>query len=158
MKHKLQKPAITPLRWEERALSDEVLQDLIQETLAKGVALRIHAKGQSMLPFIQSGDKLTIEPLGTSPISIGKVVLFYQPQSKRLLIHRIIARRKQCYLIKADNSGPDDDGWLTDEAVLGCVAAIERAGRKIRFGLGPERWLIAFLSKRALLTRITSFF
>ena len=35
--------------------------------------------------------------------------------------------------------------------ILGRVTRIERAGRRVRLGLGPERALIAVLSRRGLL-------
>jgi hypothetical protein len=151
LKQGQQKPVVTRRPWEDLTLPEENLKELIQATLDKGATLRMKAKGQSMLPFIHSGDKLTLEPLTQKKLSIGDVVLFCHPGRGNLMAHRIIARKQTSYLIKPDNSNLANDGWVPVEVIIGRVKGVERAEKKIRIGLGSERLLIAFLSKHGIL-------
>jgi len=107
-----------------------------------------------MKPFILDGDLLSIAPKSRKKPTTGRVAAFIKPGNKSLLVHRIIDRKNSSLLFKGDNSHQKMDGWVQVSQVLGCVTAIERNKRQIRFGLGIERYLIAFLSKHALLTRI----
>lgn len=138
---------------EEFILSGEVLVELLQATLAKGLPFRFEAKGFSMAPFIKGGDVLTVSPLCNSPITIGKPVAFIHPLTKHLAIHRVIARNGQRYLIKGDNVFKVD-GLVSQENILGYVSVIERNAKTISFGFGRERFIIAFLSRMRILNFI----
>ena len=46
----------------------------LEELLAAGTAVRFRAEGGSMDPAIRHGDVVTLEPLGTAPLSPGEVV------------------------------------------------------------------------------------
>ena len=61
------------------------------------------AHGTSMLPFIQDGTRLTIEPFQNPP-RIGDVVAFERAEGKELVIHRIVGKGVRGYLVKGDNS------------------------------------------------------
>ncbi len=71
-----------------------------------------------------------------------------------------IPRRSTECLIQGDNL-PTPDGWIPATALLGRVVSIERRGRRINLGLGPERGLLATLSRLGLLRpliRILAFY
>ncbi|HNW61079.1 MAG TPA: S24/S26 family peptidase [bacterium] len=123
--------------------------DLMTAVLEKGKPFRFQAAGASMAPFIRNGDVITIAPV-VGRISIGEVLAFRRPDGGKLAVHRVVARSRQGLLLKGDNSC-QSDGWVTPDSILGRVSRIEHRGHQVRIGLGPERHIIAWLSRRALL-------
>lgn len=85
-----------------------------------------------------------------SSIGFGQPVAFIQPETGRLVIHRVVGKSGNYYLIKGDNI-VNSDGLISKENILGCVTSVERNGKKLFPGLSPERFLIAFLSRWSLL-------
>ncbi len=103
-----------------------------------------------MHPFIRDGDVLTVSPCRGKRPRPGDVVAFRHPASQKLVIHRLIARLGNSCLIRGDGAS-QADGLTPWENVIGAVSRVERGGRPVRLGLGPERRLIAWLSRRDLL-------
>jgi len=144
------KPALFVKRGEELALSGHLLKELLRTVLDKGASFRFRAKGFSMSPFIKDGDVVTVAPmLGTVP-GLGDVVVFIHPRTGKLVIHRIVGKRADSYLIKGDNF-PEGDDFVPRANILGHVAKVERDRKEIFLGRGLERFLIAFLTRRRLL-------
>lgn len=85
---------------------------------------------------------------------MGKVAAFIQLESGRLVVHRIIGRRGDRYLIQGDNTAGQPDGWVVEQALLGIITRVERGGRRIYLGQGPERYMIAYLSRSGWLARL----
>ncbi|MBW6465125.1 MAG: S26 family signal peptidase [Brevefilum sp.] len=105
-----------------------------------------------MSPFIQDGDVITIAPLNNRKPSVGEVVAFIRPESGNLVVHRIVARYGDHVLIHGDDIPEFPDGIIPLHNILGSVIRNERNNRRIWLGLGPERVLIAWLSRVKLLT------
>jgi hypothetical protein len=103
-----------------------------------------------MHPFIRHGDTLTIAPLGDPGPRLGDVCAFAQPGSENLLIHRLISRRGTRCLFKGDALGSPDTA-VPAEALLGVVREVWREGQLAYAGLGPERLVLAVLSRWGLL-------
>jgi hypothetical protein len=122
------------------------LTEILSCSLLKNTPLRLKVRGFSMLPFIRDEDIVTISPLLNSSLALGFAVAFTHPQTGRLTIHRIIAKRGNFYLIKGDCINKAD-GLIPKKNILGTVTKIERNGKKVLLGLGPERILIAFLNR-----------
>ena len=132
------------------SLSGAALTDLLQAVVSRGSLFTLQAKGFSMSPFIRDGDVVTISPLhGASP-GVGDVVAFIHPTIKRVFIHRVVRKKGDSYILKGDNS-PEGDGPIRAAKILGLVTRAVRGNRRILLGLGPERLLIAFLSRKNLL-------
>jgi hypothetical protein len=128
-----------------------------------------------MSPFIKDGDVITIAPVrpshrnqhfrtpspipsgeapGVRTYGIGQVVAFVIPVDRKLVVHRIIGRHESRFLIQGDNlHGPVADMIHRDD-ILGRVVRIERGRKRVRLGLGPERYAIAVLSRAGLLLPI----
>ena len=128
-----------------------------------------------MTPFIRDGDVITIAPVqpsnrsprvatfspvppggksGVMTCGIGQVVAFFSPVNQRLVVHRIIGRHDSRFLIQGDSlSGPVAD-TVRPEDILGRVIRIERNRKRVWLGLGPERQVIAALSRAGLLLPI----
>ena len=128
------------------SIAGKDLVEILRDVLSKGVPFRLQAPGFSMSPFIKNGDIVTVTPLPDGSPRIGDVVAFIRPGAEKLIVHRVVWKKNGCFVIKGDNA-PDTDGLIPGTNILGCVKKIERRGKKIIFGLGPERFLIAFLSR-----------
>ncbi len=135
-------------------LSGEALIELMLAVHAKGLPFRFSAAGHSMAPFIRDRDVITVSPLASRKPGRGDVVAFIHPETKMLGIHRLLAFKGTRFLIQGDNMPETPDGMIRREAVLGRVTRVERGSQRVRFGLGPERRLIALLSHRGWLTVI----
>jgi len=132
-------------------VSGPALVDLLQAVLAKGAQFRFRAAGFSMAPLVKDGDVVTISPLQERPPGLGDVVAFIHPGSGKLCVHRVVRKKKDSFFIRGDNA-PVPDGLVRKADILGRVTALERNGRRIYLGLGPERVLIALLSGRGPLS------
>lgn len=135
---------------DEVHISSKDLSELLTSVLERQASFRFMAKGWSMSPFIKDGDIITISNLSDSIAGFGKPVAFICTHVKKLIVHRIISRNNNYYLIKGDRVFKPD-GLIPRENILGIVTKIERGGKNIIFGLGPERYLIAFLSRTKVL-------
>jgi hypothetical protein len=63
----------------------------------------------------------------------------------------VVGKKGEYFHIKGDNT-LDTDEPIPATNILGRVTGVERKGKEVFFGLGPERFLIAFLTKRGLLS------
>ena len=146
-----QRPA---MRKSGLSLSGKALIELMQAVHAKGLPFRFNAGGHSMAPFIKDGDVICISPLASRAPGRGDVVAFIHPETKLLCVHRVQSVNRDRFLIQGDNMPEKPDGMIPREAIVGRVTGVERAGRRVRLGLGPERLLLALLSRCGGLTVI----
>jgi signal peptidase I len=144
------KPALFTKKREELSLSSQQLEKLMRGVLGKGASFRFQVKGFSMSPFIKDGDVLTIAPVQGSAPGFGDVVVFTHPDTGRLIIHRIIGKKAGSFLAKGDNA-PEGDGLISRAFILGRVTKVGRNGKYISLGLGPDRFIIAFVIRAGLL-------
>ena len=135
----------------ELFLSGQALKELISNGFDKGASFRFRAKGFSMSPFIKDGDVITVAPLRGATPSFGDVVVSILPGRGKLVIHRVVGKRADSYLVKGDNVF-ESDGMVPEANILGYVRRVERDGKKISRGFGPEKVLIGFLTRSGLLS------
>ena len=135
----------------EKSISASSLEKLMDAVLERGKSFRFQAKGWSMSPFILDGDLISVVPISNSKLKTGDIVAYINPGSSKLVVHRIVSDQQNAYLIRGDNQDDQDSDIILPENILGRVMRIERAGRNIRLGLGPEKSLIAKLSRKGLL-------
>lgn len=136
----------------ELPLSGHALLELMRAVLARGLPFRFCARGWSMAPFIRDGDVITMSPLRRSPPGLGEVVAFVRPQTGNLVVHRVVARCRAASLVQGDAESGYPDPLVLQESLVGRVTRVERNGRDAWLGLGPERVLIAWLSRLGQLT------
>jgi hypothetical protein len=107
-----------------------------------------------MTPFIRDGDTLTIAPLENRRPRLGEVVAFSYPpeEGSKLVVHRVVGFRRGDFIVRGDGDGCVAE-IVSSGNVLGRVVRVERDGRYVRLGLGPERRLIAWLSRSRVLWR-----
>jgi len=133
-----------------RVIPNEQLTNLMIEVLDHGKSFRFQAKGGSMSPFIKDQDIITIKPIQPKSIHKGDVLAFFHPDQGKLYVHRVIANKKGMYLLKGD-SAHSTDGWVASDQIVGMVDGVERNGKGKKLGLGYEKHLIAFLSRKNIL-------
>lgn len=132
------------------ALSGVALSEIMGAVLKKGRPFRFRAGGWSMAPLIRDGDVITLAPLAAGAPRPGDVVAFVRPETGQLVVHRVVSRRGRVWRIRGDSNAAACDDLVPDENLLGRVTRIERQGRPVRMGLGPERRLIAWLSNAGI--------
>ena len=59
---------------ETKSLTKKSLKNLYLSLLQNGKSIYTYVWGGSMFPFIKSGDKLKIEPLGNRKIKVGDII------------------------------------------------------------------------------------
>ena len=155
LKSKRSKPLLYIRKGAELSLSGPALVELIRAVLDKGMSFRFRAKGFSMSPFIKDGDVVAVSPLHGILPSVGNIIAVIHPGTGRLVVHRLVGKRGYSFLIKGDNN-PDTDRPVFKTDILGCVKSVEREGKKVFIGLGPERFLIAFLTRMKLFILVLS--
>lgn len=133
----------------EQPLSGQALANVAGAILVRGAHFRFRARGWSMMPYIRDGDLLTLSPI-SGTLRLGDVVGFVHPPGDHLVVHRVVGRTVDGWLLRGD-SLPEGDGRVDQMHILGRVTRVERGGRVVRFGLGPERAVIAWLSSHGLL-------
>ncbi len=134
-------------------LKGESLKSLLKEVLRRGKKFRFETKGFSMQPFVRNGDVLTLAPLSGREIQIGDIVACEEPLSGKLIVHRVIRKRGNEYLVKGDNSYKAD-GCVQRDSIYGYVVRVERRGKAVSFSLGPEKYVIASVSRDLIGRRI----
>ncbi len=133
-------------------LSRSLLAGLLRLAADEGLPIRFQARGGSMRPFIRDGDTITVSPLPRPIPRFGDVVAFLHPVSGQVIVHRVICRRDGLFWTQGDSVGAGE-GPMERSHLLGHVSSLERAGRQHRLGLGPERALIAAVTRRSWLFR-----
>lgn len=137
----------------ELRLSGLKMVQMLKAVLEKGVPCRFRAKGSSMAPFIRNGDVITISPSFDSRIRLGDVGAFIRPIRGTLAVHRIVRKKGGYFLAKGDNKHNGNER-IPNANLLGLVTRVERDGKSVSIGLGPERYLISFLSRNGYLSPV----
>jgi hypothetical protein len=104
---------------------------ILLDALTAFGSCEITASGESMKPFIKSGDKITIIKTLSVPLQ-GQVIAFFN--NDQLIVHRVWARRKlsnKTWLLKIwGDSSPDSKGEISQYSVIGIVSAACRTNKK----------------------------
>jgi hypothetical protein len=119
------------------------MAELVGGLLRQGTRVWLAVGGSSMAPFLKNGDRVRLVPARRARVG-DVVVRLCGPE--RLLVHRVVGRGGSEPLTRGDSATERDPAIRSGE-LLGRVDHAERAGRPVRLGLGPERWLLALLSR-----------
>jgi hypothetical protein len=139
---------------EDINISEMELASILTGILASGSSVKFRAHGESMFPFIRNNDLLVIDPGKERMPGIGDVVVYTQSLTGNLIIHRIVRKTGNVWHTQGDNTPDAVEDLLTKNQIQGYVRRILRDGKDSGFGLGPEKILIAILSKNKNLTNI----
>jgi hypothetical protein len=106
-----------------------------------------------MSPFIKDGDVITVSPLSGALPRLGDVVAFIHANTERLIVHRVVGKKGRYFLLKGDNVSRVENK-VPRKKLLGFVNIVERNSKQVFFGLGPERFLIALLTRIGLFSHV----
>ncbi len=118
------------------------------DLLRQGLPIRFRAEGRSMWPAIRSGEPITVEPVDTSRVRVGDILLCLRGSGP--IAHRVerIDRsggRPATFTLRGDAS-LTSDAPVEEAAILGRVTGVERDGLWVslagpweRFRRGPRR-------------------
>jgi signal peptidase I len=122
---------------------------LFSDVLARGARLRVKATGNSMAPFLKSGDILTIREVPRALLRRGDLILFVHDAGIPR-VHRLIRKRRtpdgSRVLITKGDAFPACDRPIPERDVLGRVCGIERAAPgsgSPYIDLESPRWIAA---------------
>jgi len=108
----------------ERAIA---ISSLFIQALREGQGLWFQVASGSMVPILNLGDKVWIEPARAIDIHIGDVAAFETPQG--LVIHRIVKRELRSTNVRLleMNDVNLSANWIVEKAVVGRVTTIQKA-------------------------------
>lgn len=72
----------------KRTISNQAAFSNARDLLLEGESVEIAVRGQSMLPFFQSGSKILLRPIREEDFQVGRVVLAESTPGK-FVVHRI---------------------------------------------------------------------
>lgn len=107
--------------------------DLCFEVLARGLGVRFRASGRSMYPAIREGETITVQPVASSTVKKGDIILYRWQRG--VIAHRVVGVEKFAgdsfrLIMRGDASGAPIERVAPDQ-VLGRVVAVDRNGRRI---------------------------
>ncbi len=133
------------LKHSDGSTFDRIGCELVAGSLSGGNEVRIRVTGTSMLPSIWPGDTVTVRPIGDTPASAGRIIVF--TREGRLFAHRIVAKLERAdgmQLITRGDAHVDCDPPVVASEVLGTVASITRGGREVPISLTPGLKMLSF--------------
>jgi signal peptidase I len=101
--------------------------------------------GDSMYPFLQSGEKVKAQAVDPNTVAIGDIIV-YQKFEDHLTAHRVIeimnlSERRTCFVTKGDNNPDKDDYIVHPHQIMGRVI------KKNKAEWNTERKLILLLAR-----------
>lgn len=127
----------------ERVLSAAEAYDLAQIVVQAGGRLQLQVAGRSMHPILPDQTVVTIDGL-PDRIALGSVVLAKVGQ--RVVIHRLLWRKHQRYLMAGD-ACPYFDGWIERSAIVAQAVSWQVANKSLKVNNGWRwyQWVVAWL-------------
>jgi hypothetical protein len=111
---------------------------LAADALRRGGRLRMHVRGESMLPSVWPGDTVEIADCALEQIHPGEIVLALRED--RLFLHRFLAHRgPDGFLLRGDSMAAPDP-IFPSIAFHGKLIQIVRAGRTIPLTVPMRPW------------------
>jgi hypothetical protein len=117
--------------------------ELSAAILGQGAALRFRADGRSMVPFIRTGDVLTVQPVAAADLKVGDVI-FCRLAGDKLVAHRLTGRCQaagRSYLVTRGDAAVGLAEQVQPNQVLGRVMTVQRGPRLFRLDRGRWWWL-----------------
>lgn len=110
-----------------KLVSMDEIMPVMREKIENGGKVCFTPKGNSMLPLLRSGiDTVTLEK---AKIPLKKYsIVFYQRENGQYVLHRLIGRKKHCFVMRGDNQFRNETG-ITEEQMIAVVTEFCRGGK-----------------------------
>jgi len=92
------------------------------EALQQGERAVIHPRGNSMRRKVNSGDKVTLDPVATDDVAVGDIVLV--KVKGHVYLHLVKAVRGGPQFQIGNNRG-GINGWVSPQAIYGRATSVE---------------------------------
>lgn len=99
----------------------------IEEVLQEHGEIATCISGRSMLPMLRDGKDIVVIKKLDRPLKRHDVAVYRMPSGK-LLIHRVLKVREDCYVIRGDNR-PNTE-YIKPEWIIGVLKEFYRGGKK----------------------------
>lgn len=138
----------------QRVITNDEFFGHICSILSSGETVRLKVKGYSMTPvIINERDEVILAPCSICAPHKNDIVLFKEPKTGTYILHRIVGKRKEIFIIRGDGN-PFGKESCRMEDIAGVVTKIYRNGRikstverdSIRWRL----WIAAGMIRRIL--------
>ena len=103
------------------------MESVIREVLEHDSQVTLTASGKSMEPMIHDGRDNVILRRPDKKLSKGDVV-FYKRSSGRLVLHRIVGKDENGYILCGDNQWSKEYG-IKEEQIIAVLDSVEKNGR-----------------------------
>ena len=74
--------------------------------------MSIKINGDSMIPFLKPMAEVKFKSVPANIVRMGDIVTYYEKNSHIMVIHRVVRKSKNGYLVKGDNN------WHIDPVIL----------------------------------------
>ena len=112
-----------------REFSLDKLRGVMDSVINSGGEFKIISRGTSMLPMLRDGVDTVVLVKKPSILKVGDVPL-YQRENGEYVLHRIIAVKKDGYVMRGDNHIASEYPILNDQ-IIGILKAYIKNGKRI---------------------------
>src|SRR5216683_4665989 len=148
----------------EERVESRVFGELAANLVGNGLGFRFRAKGRSMLPTIQDGEFLHVQPTNAAKLKVGDIVLF--KDGAEFKAHRIVRKLPNVFKARGDSGEQADsiqEGEIVGKIVArecaktGGVVSLESRGVRLRFFAAEARRRLSQSVRSILLPALTLF-
>ena len=110
-----------------KLVSMDEIMPVMREKIENGGKVCFTPKGNSMLPLLRNGiDTVTLEK---TKVPLKKYsIVFYQRGNGQYVLHRLIGRKEQCFVMRGDNQFRNETG-IKEEQIIAVVTEFCRDGK-----------------------------
>ena len=119
------------------------LSDAMRIVLEQGGEVSFVTSGFSMLPLLRNRMDTAFLHKPLRPIRRGDVV-FYRRDNGKFVLHRVVGKRKDGFVLRGDNQREKEYGIRNDQ-ILAILTAIRRGDKLIPMRSAWNRMYVAFL-------------
>ncbi len=123
-------------------------ESTVVDLLARGIAVRFQASGDSMHPSIRNGEHVHVAPVDWSSLRPGDVVL--TRAGRGLTAHRLVKLANDAATTRGDNAIARDAA-TPPNAIIGRITHVERDGTPVAVPAPPRIRIAARRVKRMVL-------
>jgi signal peptidase I len=119
---------------------NELKSTFFVDILKQNIPIRLKTRGSSMLPFIRSGDYITIRYIRWEELKIGDIIAYSDNGYNNITCHRLVKIEGSILITKGDSHNQGYERILPN-SLLGKLISIEHGRNKLNLEAGFQRFL-----------------